>query len=179
MGKSRLAVISAVLVALVAAAPVAADTSIREVGTVGPHRLIDTIDRPGMACQMSQLPSGYWIMDGISVKPPRMRGTRDSQRVAWQFIVERSATGPWNWEVVYRSPRQNATADIHTRARFSKMSVEVSGSEFYWYRVRVKMFWYGPAGLEGKATHGVDYYREGATGNVYGAPCGYDTSEPK
>ncbi len=178
--KSVLTPLIGVVMLLVAATPVAADTSMSHTGVVGPHRLVDTSSRPGMTCEMSQLPSGYWTMHAVSVRPPRMRGTRDGQRVAWRFTIQRSATGPWNWQTYYRSPLQYGTADVHTPAAFYGMSAWVSGSGFYWHRVRVKMFWYRANGtLVGTAKHAVDYYREGATGNVYEAPCGYDLTQPE
>lgn len=179
MRRSLLIPVVTLLTVLITAAPVAADTPLKDKGVVGAHLLVDTPDRPGMTCQMTQLPSNYWIMDGISVRPPRVHGTRAGQRVAWRFAVERSATGPWDWRPIYQSRRQFGTASVHTPASFRRMSVDVSGSGFYWFRVRVKMLWYAPDGtLEGKAVHAVDYYKEGASGNTYGAPCGYDLSQP-
>jgi hypothetical protein len=180
MRRSLLIPVVSLLTVLIAAAPVAADTPLKHQGVVGAHHLVDTPNRPGMVCKMTELPSGWWIMDGISVRPPQVFGTRADQRVAWRFAVQRSATGPWNWKTIYQSRRQFGTASVHTPASFRRMSMDVSGEDFYWFRVRVKMFWYAPdRTIEGKAVHAIDYYREASTGNTYSAPCGYHLSQPK
>jgi hypothetical protein len=180
MRRSFLVPVISVLAVLIAAAPVAADSPLGHSGVVGGHALVDSQARAGMVCEMTELPSGYWIMDGISVRPPQILGTRDGQMVAWRFIVERSPVGLWNWSVIYQSRRQFGTASIHTPASFRRMSMNVRGTDFYWFRVRVKMLWYAADGLlEGKAVHAVAYYAEGGTGNVYQGPCGYWLSQPE
>ena len=160
--------------------PALADTAIRHTGKVGPHRLIDSMQKPGMTCVLAQSESptnenpggGWWTLKNISVRPPLMRGTRDYQRVAWRFIVERGFIGTGipvdpEWKVTYRSPRQFGIAHVHVPADFTRMSVGVKvpgphpGGDGYEYRVKVKMFWYRPNGsVQGKAVHAPDYHRE-------------------
>jgi hypothetical protein len=190
MRKSLFLVLPSVLAVLMSASPVLADTPVTHTGNVGPHRLIDNTDRAGMTCRLEQVVEpepggggGWWMLDRISVRPPRMRGTRANQLVAWRFIVQRGKIGtgvgvPPEWKVTYRSPRQYATAGVHSPASFSRMKVPVrvpkphAGGDSYAYRVKVKMFWYRANGtLQGTASHRVDYAREIPPDDVFAAPC--------
>lgn len=175
MRRQLLAVIAAIAGLLVGVSPVFADTSLGETGTVGGHFLVDTSTQPGMVCQLKEDSTGYWHMKGIVVKPPVVYGSRDAQTVAWRLVVQRSGLGPWNWQKFYSSPRQLGVASVHSPADFTRIRVAVREDGFWWYRVRVKMFWYDDEGnVVGQSTHAVDYYKESPSGNVFGTPCGYD-----
>jgi hypothetical protein len=108
-----------------------------------------------------------------------MRGTRNNQLVAWRFIVERSGTGPWNFQVTYRSPNQWGTAHTDSPALFSRMSVPVNvpDGDTFFYRVKVKMFWYRRDGsIQGTGVHRVDYNRSTPPDAAFEGPC--STSQP-
>jgi hypothetical protein len=191
MRRTLFVAFSGVIAVLMAVSPAAADTPLAHTGNVGPHRLIDTWSKPGMACHLSQVAFNWWMLDRISVRPPKMRGTRDHQPVAWRFFVERSPIGtevaiPYDWKVTFRSPRQSAVAHVHTPARFSRMDTPITvpkphaHGDVYAYRVKVRMIWYRANGtVQGRATHLVDLRRQTAINDPDGqvddatfpAPC--------
>ena len=194
MRRSLLVVLSGVVVLLTGASPAFADTEISDSWTgdrgIAPHRLVDSSAKAGMTVHYSQTAFGtdeypgreWWTVDQISVRPPKMRGIRDHQLVAWRFIVERGkiGTGAWappDWKVTYRSPRQWSMAYVDYPAVFSKMSVPVavpgahSAGDSWAYRVKVKMLWYRRDGaIQATALHGVDYYRTHFSDYVFEAP---------
>jgi hypothetical protein len=188
MRKAWFVALSSVFVLLLAVGPAMADTPLSHSGKVGPHRLVDNWNKPGMNCRFAQVEPKWWMLDRISVRPPKMRGTRDNQRVAWRFFVERTPIGtgtaiPADWKVTYRSPRQFGTAHVHTPASFSRMGVPVevpaahAHGDTYAYRVKVRMLWYRANGaLQGKATHIVDFTWQSPPDDVFTAPC--FTSQP-
>lgn len=191
MRKASFVAIWTVFALLLAAGPAAADTPSSHSGNVGPHRLVDSWAKPGMTCRLAQVEPMWWMLDRISVRPPMVRGTRDDQRVAWRFIVQRSPIAGWpetvgrpyDWKVTYRSPRQFGTGHVHSPAKLSRMAVPVvvpgphAHGDTYAYRVKVRMFWYRANGtLQGKATHLVDYTWQSPPDDAFVAPC--FTSQP-
>ena len=189
MRRSLSVVLSGVVMLLVGASPVFADSEIRDSwsGEIAWHRLVDGPAKAGMTVHYGQTAFGteeqpgreWWTVDEISVRPPKMRGIRDNQLVAWRFIVERGkiGTGVWvppDWKVTYRSPSQRSRAYADYPAVFSKMSVPVvvpgahSGGDSWAYRVKVKMFWYRRDGtIQATALHGIDYFSTTSSDYVF------------
>src|SRR5687768_4400045 len=122
-----LTTISALLVALTAAAPVQADTSLDETETTGAHSLRDSESGPGYSCHYKGVypPSGGDSYEGklnrIGVRPPRMKAISGRQEVGWRFMVERlnGSDASSNWMVTYKSSIQRDTTSSSRNAAFS------------------------------------------------------------
>jgi hypothetical protein len=168
----------AVLVAIMAAGPAAADAELGHKGQVGAHYMRDTYSDGAAKCTYRTTFEGsgshWWKLRRIDVRPPRVFAISGSQKVGWRFVIQRSEDqGPW--QVAYRSPVQKATASVNTRAAFASMGSRVSvpppSSQFdnhHFIRVVVKMIWYRADGSQrGSARHLVDFYREQLDGEVY------------
>ena len=169
-----------VVVLMLAASPVLADTELGHSGKVGRHHLVDTTSSPGVTCQYENSPSQP--LTGIHVRAPVVRARnvtahRDHQLVGWRYIILRVRG---NTESTYfKSPISKLTAYDDKRAPFEDgatdlMSPAQPGDLFY---VNVKMFWYRGGKTEGTALHEVDHYVEvvGATppAPVGGCASGY------
>ena len=168
------ALFSAMLFAVVAAGPVAADLEQGHTGIVGFHELRDGANG-GAVCRYKEVvpsPGGYQYeaeLKWIDVRPPKMKAVIGTQRVGWRFLIERRdfAGSPSDWFVVYRSSVQKATATADRNAGFAMMGTRVNvPADFYddtpfsGFRVLVRMFWYDAAGnTEGTATHLVERYK--------------------
>ena len=170
-----LAFVSAILLSIIAAGPVLADTELGHTGTVGFHELRDGRNG-GAICRYEELfpsPSNFEYeaeLDWIDVRPPKMKAAAGRQRVGWRFIVERRdyiRPDLTDWFVVYRSSVQQAVTNTKTNAAFATMGFRpnVPADRFEElpiasFRVQVKMFWYGEGQtIEGTATHLVDRYK--------------------
>ncbi len=177
----RLRILIAVPVALLAAVlaigPVAADTELGHKGDVGLHWLKDSNESGGAKCSYVttfQGPTSHrWGLKRIYVRPPRVRAISGSQTVGWRFIVQRMEGNEGSWATTYRSPIQKRTASVSARAPFSEMGVKVVVPEFaddLSYRVIVKMIWFRTDGSQqGSAKHKVDFFRmQQDDGEVYG-----------
>jgi hypothetical protein len=177
--------------------PALADTSISEHGRTGPHKLVDTVDKPGAICEYNnRAPEGAEYYQGLlkhlHVRPPKMRARYDGvQDVGWRFMVLRTIRdgSPASWKTTYTSPLQTATATKTRNARFSYMSINVivprngrDGTVQYAYRINVEMNWYGVHGsssyVSAGSTHEIDHYAGdlngrtgGSEGIVYGVEC--------
>lgn len=164
------------LTVLLAVSPVLADSDLKESWCcglgIGQHHLVDSQSKPGVRCEKSHADASnpkWWVMTNLSVRPPKVFGTRNTQRVGWRFIVLRqkaaySGEAQWPVKVTYRSSIQRNIAQIETAAPFGWMSVPVdtpTDGRSYNYWVRVKMFWYLPNGdVQGWSLHEADFYRE-------------------
>jgi hypothetical protein len=105
----------------------------------------------------------FWteaLLKKIAVQPPTIAKTAGTTGVGWRFIVQRSLDrGNTPWVVTYRSPVQRASSS----AGLTPMRVVVnvpaddqtpSGRDHVWYRVILKLFWYGAGGsVQNKVTH--------------------------
>lgn len=100
------------------------------------------------------------LLKKLAVKPPTIYAKHGTQRVGWQFIVQRSLDrerGPWT--VTYRSHIQKANATTSSAAAFQTMRVEVSVPaveypEDVYYTVALKLFWYKADGsIQSKVDH--------------------------
>lgn len=191
MHKALIAIATSAITLLIAVSPVLADHDLKESSCcglgVGRHYLIDTQSKPGVRCEKFQSDASnpkWWVMDDLSVRPPKVFGTRNNQRVGWRFIVLRqkvaySGETQWPVKVTYRSPIQRSIAQINTPAAFSRMAVPVDTpsdgtSRTYFYWVRIKMFWYLPDGnVQGSSLHEVDFYKDvlGNTSNGVYSEC--------
>jgi hypothetical protein len=163
--------------------------------TIGRYRIIDTLDRPGMTCHLAQSRVGdgtvtdWWTLDRISVRPPRVFGVGDNDRVGWRFSVQRrilplSGEPGGKWRTTHRSYTQFARASAETYAPFTRQEVAVAvPEERSWsYRVKVKMFWYNRDGLWGSAARHIDYFHQDvqnddAMDGNFTLPC--HTSQPQ
>jgi hypothetical protein len=110
--------------------------------------------------------SGTWmraVLKKIAVEPPTIAKKTGTKSVGWRFIVERSMDRDSTpWVLTYRSPLQHASSS----AGLSPMRVSVNvppedqtpdGRERVWYRVTIKMFWYGSGGsIQSKTSHTMD-----------------------
>jgi hypothetical protein len=168
--------VSGLLLGFTAAAPVQADTELGETGTTGFHSLRDSESSPGYSCHYKGIyppPSGLDYdgkLNGIDVRPPRMKAISGRQQVGWRFMVERLKASDIssNWIVTYKSSVQRDTTSSRRNASFSTRDVDVrlpaDGVEedtIYEYRVKVKMFWYTPdGGVQGTSTHAADWYNQ-------------------
>jgi hypothetical protein len=169
------------IIGVMAVGPVAADTELGHTGQVGQHSLRDAdIYHPGATCRYKTVSesSRHWegLLKRIDVRPPRVRSVGSHQRVGWRFVVQRSYLyGEPVWRTTYRSSVQTATAYSGANASFVVMSVPVSVPADSWddpyiYRVRVKTIWYRSGGsVQGRASHGVDYYAQTVDGEPGGA----------
>ncbi len=179
-----IALVLGLLLTSLAVAPAAADTDLGEQGTVGPHRLLDTRENPGAICRYdgSHGSWGYLItVESMSVRPPRVRATFDSQKVGWRILVQRSKDGS-PWTTVKRSGVQMVTATTTEDAPFARMKLDFDAplQTNRRFRAVVRMMWYRADGsLQGSSRHAVDRYR---TVKFYGdqvqrGPCeGYEAA---
>lgn len=179
-----LAFMTAVVVTLLAVAPVVANVDLGDKGSVGPHTLIDSMTAASVRCSYATISDGTaWRgkLAHIDVQPPLLRSISGRQLVGWRFIVHRYknnyAPGRthsiWDPNVVtYRSPVQTATATEDADAAFRAMGVDVkvpAGTlKRNWaYNIVVKMFWYRPNGnIEGIAKHLLSKEEEYRQGHV-------------
>jgi len=162
----------ALLLALGAAVPVQADTSLGETGTTGFHALRDSESRPSYSCHYKGMypPSDQDHYEGklnrIDVRPPKMKAISGQQEVGWRFSVERRGGSDSNWRVTYRSSIQRDTTSPSRNASFSIRDVKVGlpadgafEDTVYEYRVKVRMFWYREnGGVQGTSMHVADWY---------------------
>jgi hypothetical protein len=170
------AIATSAITLLLAVSPVLADSELEESwccgAGIGRHQLVDSRSKPGVRCEKFQTDASnpkWWVMEDLSVRPPKVFGTSNNQRVGWRFIVLRqkaaySGETQWPVRVTYKSSIQRSTAQIDTAAAFSRMTVPVDTPDdgrSYNYWVRIKMFWYLPDGnVQGWSLHEVDFYQE-------------------
>jgi hypothetical protein len=157
--------------------PVLADTELGHTGTVGFHRLRESVTNYGGAVCIyrSDPPPSAYSYEGelysLEVRPPKVKAIAGAQQVGWRFIVERRSedelAGAWfPWVERIRSKIQRRTTDTNTNAPFTWMQADVivptngvNDTPRYQYRVLVKMYWfYADGSIEGTATHRVDWY---------------------
>lgn len=179
LGRAAVAATALLMIALLAAGPVLADTDLGTSGVVGAHSLVDTGTKAGVTCRY-----GAILLKYLDVRPPRMRAVSGTQAVAWRFAVVRTRnpnTGDATVKKTYTSPWQTAWATTTKNARFSTMSIYViiprdgrTGDVYYEYVVNVEMAWLQPnSSITGRSIHRVDYYRwvVGTRTSTQG-PCG-------
>jgi len=152
--------------ALLLIGPVAADTELGTTGQVGAHSLSDTDANGGAKCSYVTTSQGEtfhnWQLRRLDVRPPRMRAISGQQTVGWRFIVDRSTDDEGPWTTTFRSRIQKRTTSTSSNAAFSTMGVKVNvpSTDDFYYRIRVKMFWFTPkGGHQGTSTHSIDFYR--------------------
>jgi len=135
-------------------------------GPAAPSAAAGVIDYGAIAkCHytVTESSQGVWneaLFKKLAVLPPTIAKTAGTSSVGWRFLVGRSlnrANGPW--QVTYRSPVQHAESS----AGLTPMRVVVIvppgsatpyGRDAVWYRVTLKMFWYGPDGsVQNKVSH--------------------------
>jgi len=179
LGRAAVAATALLMIALLAAGPVLADTDIGTTGVVGAHSLVDTGTNAGVTCRYN-----VSLLKQLEVRPPRMRAASGTQAVAWRFVALRTKnpnTGAPTVKKTYTSPWQTAWATTTRNARFSTMSINVivprDGRTFdvyYEYVVNVEMIWkQSNTQITGTSTHRVDNYRwvVGTRASIQG-PCG-------
>jgi hypothetical protein len=164
------------LLAVLVAAPVAADLERGHKGHVGYHALVDTEANAGARCiyrTVVERESGdpahpiYWEgrLRRLEVNPPIMRtALAATQKVGWRFIIQRAKDGG-TFERVYRSPVQVQRLRVNRESSFLPMGVDLRVPKAsrhenrHEYRVMVKMFWYGADGsVSGSALHQLSWY---------------------
>jgi hypothetical protein len=175
MRRALIVIASCVVALLISVSPALGDTQLEETWYndlgIGRNHLVDNTSKPGARCHWSQssVSQDWWTMDELSVRPPKVFGTRNNQRVGWRFMVVRqkeafSGEQQWPKKITYTSPIQNGIAQIHSAATFRRMSVPVdtpNDGRSYAYWVRVKMFWYQANGdIQGWSLHEADYYSQ-------------------
>ena len=179
LGRAAMAATGLLMITLLAAGPVLADTDIGTSGVVGTHSLVDTGSKAGVTCNYK-----VSLLKHLDVRPPRMRAASGTQAVGWRFSVLRTRypeSGIPTTKKTYTSPWQTAWATMTKNARFSTMGVKVivprdgrSFDTYYEYAVNVEMVWMQSSGtITGTSTHRVDNYRwvVGTRSSTQG-PCG-------
>ena len=169
-----LAALLAAILALVPAAPASADTSLDEVGRVGPHALLDSRAFPGVRCVYGTDTN----LARLRVRPPTMyardrTSDRDRQWVGWQVLLRFKAEGG-TWSTIKSTSVNKVRAWDDSPAALRTRSVTTpgragSGS----YRVQVRMLWYKPGSdttVQGSSRHRVEVYTFDL---VQGSPIGY------
>jgi hypothetical protein len=162
--RAATAFVVVLLAVLALAVPVTAGTPLGHRGRVGVHFLADSSEYPGARCAYGKGDA----LAGIRVRDPfvyaRDRSPRvDRQRVAWRFIVQERLDQASDWVDIARSGIQRRVVTDATVADFHPMGIEVDSEPGAQYRMKVRMFWLVPGkvgpGIDGVATHLVDWYR--------------------
>jgi hypothetical protein len=165
----RLVLSIGLLATLAFAQPAQAYVETGTTGTVGVHSLTDTSSSPGARCDYDYSPSNGWMLQHISVRPPRMKAVagQGNERVAWHFTIQRRVFDPdaHPWKTQYTSPNYFTHTNSSTYASFSREGVDISppflpgGQSSAVYRVIVKLIWYRSNGdVLGTATERVEHY---------------------
>jgi hypothetical protein len=158
--KLRVAVATALTMALVVPGIALADTKILDRGVYGEHSLRDRRSNPGAICTYD---NSWAQLQSIEVRAPRVfasdvSSSEDAQDVGWQFWIKRRLEDG-RWVNVYASSTQIATATDTASAPFTRMSTAFVPNYPGPFKVVVRMFWYDIAGaVEGIAKHRVDHY---------------------
>jgi hypothetical protein len=146
------------------AVPATADTPLGHRGMYGVHYLADSEEYPGARCayDQDQNLAGIRVLDPFVFARNRTSGP-DRQRVGWRFIVQERLDESSDWTDIARSPLQRGVASDSQPADFDPMGILVGTEPGARYRVKVRMFWFGPRDtkphIQGVATHLVDWYR--------------------
>jgi hypothetical protein len=146
------------------AVPGTADTPLSHRGKFGVHYLADSREFPGTACAYSdeQTLLGVRVRDPFVYARNRSPGL-DRQRVAWRFIVQERLDETADWSDFARSHIQRGVATDQQVADFHPMGMKLDSTPGAQYRVLVRMYWLVPGhvrpGIDGVATHRVDWYR--------------------
>lgn len=107
--------------------------------------------------------SGTWteaLLKKIAVQPPTIAKKTGTKSVAWRLIVERSMDRDTTaWAITYRSSIQRASSSgglspMRVRVTVPPEDQTPDGRDRVWYRVTIKLFWYGSDGsVQSKVTH--------------------------
>jgi hypothetical protein len=161
--------VAAALVALFVTSGLAlADTPISHSGTVGPHHLRDTNDKPGVKCRYQEGGgSGEEVLYQLVIKAPAVFAVddtvaRDAQRVGWRALIQRRNHGAASFVTIAQSSVMTATAFEDVAAPFSSRTMGVTSKFGADFRVRITMYWYAAddTTVTGQATNEVDWYRK-------------------
>lgn len=155
-------IFATVLAIFGSSASVAADTPLGHQGIYGVHYLADSEEYPGATCRYD----GENVLKSLRVRYPFVFASDhpEGQLVGWRAIVQERGQFDKGWTTAARSNVQFGRARDQRPANFSAIRIELDGAPGSTYRVLVRMQWYvTPVGefeqVEGRATHGVDWYR--------------------
>jgi hypothetical protein len=161
--------------------PAAADTLLKEKGSVGTYAVTDTTDSPGGRCGYG-LPNqnGVARFAWLKVKPPTVLARditteRDRQPVEWRVRLQVAPSEAGPWKKVAASRWQRARAHDDTAAAFTRQKIGHSSKGVRWYRGVITIRWLRHGAVEGSAVVALDHYAVkwtvGDPAYVFDGPC--------
>jgi len=146
---SAFVAVAALALLITAEGPAAAFTVTGQSGLTGPYSLTDAMSPAGyqaVVCSYSTAGSKLTLVTAHHpvVKARNRTAGRDSQVVAWQFIVQHATPSGTTFTTLYASPFARAKAYDNLAAPFADRSWQAPPDPTGKYRVVIVVRWYVP-----------------------------------
>ena len=170
-----LVVLAAILGALlVGVQPAAAFSVLSSTGLTGSYSLTDADSPSGHQSTICSYRTSTYKLTAIEVRHPQVKARnrtsgRDSQWVAWQFIVQNQTPSGTTWQTIYGSAFAKASAADNLAAAFTNRTWVGPADPTGKYRILIVIRWYTPgstSSIQGQVKLRDLYYESKWNGNA-------------